>query len=308
MTHGMCSTLVLLLSAALLAVAAPAGGAEQLGVLRGGEIGAPAILQLSPQATLGTSPLPPVVQLERTRFRDRGGLAIWPWWYASDVDFEFYYYYHRFVPPNPYLQPYARRPSRLSLTPQPYPPNPYFGNASPQVNALPQYFEDASPYSGAMQRFGTPLPAADAAEDASGEQDRADARRALAAGEDREASVWPAVRPPRCPATRRAASCSRFACSRWPTTPARREARAAVELEPQAGNTAWIRNHVKSKAYQARFQALEQFVRDNRQSADGHFLLGYHYLILGKRDLAKKHLKQSLALQPGDEIAEQLLK
>ena len=50
------------------------------------------------------------------------------------------------------------------------------------------------------------------------------------------------------------------------------------------------------------------FVCDNPKATAGHFLLGYHYIIIGGTNAAKKELAQAVAETPKDQLAERLLK
>jgi tetratricopeptide (TPR) repeat protein len=60
-------------------------------------------------------------------------------------------------------------------------------------------------------------------------------------------------------------------------------------------------------AYTAHLRKLEDFCRANPDSASGHFVLGYHYLVGGHADMAAEALKVVVAKQPGDLVAKRLL-
>jgi tetratricopeptide (TPR) repeat protein len=62
------------------------------------------------------------------------------------------------------------------------------------------------------------------------------------------------------------------------------------------------------KTYQDQLRALEKHSRANPKSADEHFLLAYHYLVLDAKDAAIKQLEQVVQLLPKDELAPALLK
>jgi TolA-binding protein len=62
------------------------------------------------------------------------------------------------------------------------------------------------------------------------------------------------------------------------------------------------------KTYQEQLRALEKDSRANPKSADDHFLLGYHYLILDAKDAATKQLEKVAKLLPKDELTAALLK
>ncbi|NCY01377.1 MAG: hypothetical protein EBX36_00290, partial [Planctomycetia bacterium] len=60
-------------------------------------------------------------------------------------------------------------------------------------------------------------------------------------------------------------------------------------------------------AYTAHLRKLEDFCRGNPDSAAGHFVLAYHYLVGGHADMAAEALKVVVAKQPGDLVAKRLL-
>ena len=60
-------------------------------------------------------------------------------------------------------------------------------------------------------------------------------------------------------------------------------------------------------AYTAHLRKLEDFCRANPDSASGHFVLAYHYLVGGHADMASEALKVVVAKQPGDLVAKRLL-
>ncbi len=60
-------------------------------------------------------------------------------------------------------------------------------------------------------------------------------------------------------------------------------------------------------AYTNELRALEQFVRDKPNAAEGQFLLGFHYMITGDKADARDHLATAATAIPSDKIAAQLL-
>jgi tetratricopeptide (TPR) repeat protein len=60
--------------------------------------------------------------------------------------------------------------------------------------------------------------------------------------------------------------------------------------------------------YEKQLRALEGFVGKNPKSADGHFLLAYHYMTAGHADAAADQLKVVKQLLPDDKLAGDLLK
>jgi hypothetical protein len=59
--------------------------------------------------------------------------------------------------------------------------------------------------------------------------------------------------------------------------------------------------------YTEQLRALEKFIRENPKAADGRFLLGFHYMIAGHRDVAKDEFLLALTATPQDHIAADLL-
>ena len=59
--------------------------------------------------------------------------------------------------------------------------------------------------------------------------------------------------------------------------------------------------------YTQQLRALEDYVRQNPDSADARFDLAYHYLTAGHRDEAAKQLKDIVRLLPNDQVSRQLL-
>jgi tetratricopeptide (TPR) repeat protein len=61
-----------------------------------------------------------------------------------------------------------------------------------------------------------------------------------------------------------------------------------------------------SSTYDAQLRKLEAYVKGSPDKADGHFLLGYHYLVCGHTDKAYEQFDKTATLQPADSIARQL--
>lgn len=59
--------------------------------------------------------------------------------------------------------------------------------------------------------------------------------------------------------------------------------------------------------YTQQLRDLEGFVKDDPRSAAGRFLLGYHYLVAGHQDAARRQFERVVDLQPKDRVAQQLL-
>jgi tetratricopeptide (TPR) repeat protein len=86
------------------------------------------------------------------------------------------------------------------------------------------------------------------------------------------------------------------------------EAHAAVGLGRPGDWPTISRYYGNADTYTKQFRDLEKFVRENPKSAEGHFLLGYHDLLTGNKEAAKKHLAEAVKLTPQDELAAQMLK
>src|SRR5580704_7161876 len=59
--------------------------------------------------------------------------------------------------------------------------------------------------------------------------------------------------------------------------------------------------------YTEQLRSLEDYVRQNPDSPDGHFVLAYHYMTAGHQDAAARQLKQVIRLAPKDQLSRQLL-
>ena len=86
------------------------------------------------------------------------------------------------------------------------------------------------------------------------------------------------------------------------------EARAVANMGPLIEWTALYGYYDYQRApFNKQFHALEEFVRQNPSSADGRFLLGYEYLILGQTELAHAQLAIAAVLDPLDVVARSML-
>jgi tetratricopeptide (TPR) repeat protein len=61
-----------------------------------------------------------------------------------------------------------------------------------------------------------------------------------------------------------------------------------------------------SSTYDGHLRKLESWVKGGPDRADGHFLLGYHYLVCGHMEKAYEQFDRAATLQPADGIARQL--
>jgi hypothetical protein len=61
------------------------------------------------------------------------------------------------------------------------------------------------------------------------------------------------------------------------------------------------------ETYTAQLRALERFVAERPDAAYGHFLLAYHYLVTANREPAIRELRETVRVQPDDQLAQALL-
>jgi tetratricopeptide (TPR) repeat protein len=60
--------------------------------------------------------------------------------------------------------------------------------------------------------------------------------------------------------------------------------------------------------YEQQLRALESYRNENFEVGAAHFLLAYHYMLAGHNEPAAAELREVVRLQPGDQLAGQLLK
>lgn len=61
-----------------------------------------------------------------------------------------------------------------------------------------------------------------------------------------------------------------------------------------------------SATYEEQLRKLEAHVQSTPDKADGHFLLGYHYMVCGHMEKSLSEFEKTVRLQPADSIARQL--
>jgi tetratricopeptide (TPR) repeat protein len=83
---------------------------------------------------------------------------------------------------------------------------------------------------------------------------------------------------------------------------------AVLSAGPGWDWTTLISNYADASVYTKQLRGLEAFVRANPRSAQGQFVLSYHYITQGQGEAAVKHLKAVVALQPDDNVSAQLLR
>jgi len=78
---------------------------------------------------------------------------------------------------------------------------------------------------------------------------------------------------------------------------------AVLAVGPGWDWTTMISLYSSVDTYTAQLRALEQYVRQYPNSADGHFLVAYHYITTGANPEAIRELKKVVELQPNDTVA-----
>ena len=61
-----------------------------------------------------------------------------------------------------------------------------------------------------------------------------------------------------------------------------------------------------SETYDEQLRKLEAYVKGKPDAADGHFLLGYHYMVCGHTEKSYEQFAKAAELQPADSISRQL--
>jgi tetratricopeptide (TPR) repeat protein len=96
-----------------------------------------------------------------------------------------------------------------------------------------------------------------------------------------------------------------FALKKYP------EAAAAIYAVLSAGPgwdwTTMISLYPGIEPYTSQLRALEEFVKANPKSANGHFLVAYHYQTMNFAESAAKQFREALNLLPNDKLLKQLV-
>ncbi|MFM8415723.1 MAG: tetratricopeptide repeat protein [Planctomycetota bacterium] len=98
---------------------------------------------------------------------------------------------------------------------------------------------------------------------------------------------------------------SLFALGRYPEAAA--TLNAVLAVAPGMDWTTLSGLYGSVDAYTNQLRKLEDFCQANPDSAAGHFVLAYHYLVGGYPDMAADALRVVVAKQPGDVVAKRLL-
>jgi hypothetical protein len=175
-----------------------------------------------------------------------------------------------------------------------------------------------TPYYGSTVAYdNTPAVAAETPTEATAEESStepspeyfAQAREMFESGNYKEAlrlAGHAAVDSPRNPEVHELASLCLFALKDY--RGAAMEAHAALAVGPPIDWPTLYSYYGNIDTYTNQLRALEKFVQDNPKAPEGHFLLGYQFVMLGHKDAAKKQLDQAVALTPRDKLAERMIK
>ena len=114
-----------------------------------------------------------------------------------------------------------------------------------------------------------------------------------------------AVDAPRNPKVHELISLALFALGNY--RPAASEAHAAMALGTIADWNDLYGYYNNVDKYTTQLRALEKAAGANPKDAADHFLLGYHYLMIGARDNAKTEFADAVKLTPNDKLASHYL-
>jgi tetratricopeptide (TPR) repeat protein len=144
-------------------------------------------------------------------------------------------------------------------------------------------------------------------------QQRADDRFLLAkdafrSGDYNSALLWAANSNREMPQARSRALMAQILFAQGDFRGAAAEARAAVAMGPVMDwRTLYSYYGYATPRFSRQLNSLEEFVRQNPSSADGHFLLGYQRLALGQAEAAHAQLAIASVIEPTDVAATGLL-
>jgi tetratricopeptide (TPR) repeat protein len=144
-------------------------------------------------------------------------------------------------------------------------------------------------------------------------QQRADdrftlAKEAFRSGDYNSALLWAANSNREMPQARTRALMAQILFAQGDFRGAAAEARAAVAMGPVMDwRTLYSFYGYATPRFSRQLSALEEFVRQNPSSADGHFLLGYQRLALGHAEAAHAQLAIASVIEPTDVAATGLL-
>jgi len=212
---------------------------------------------------------------------------------ATDGGDTYYYNYYDSAPPsydyssNPYSAPnYNYDDSSVVANPGLTAPQPY-AESAPTAPATPDGQQQAT--TGAEEFYS-------------------EARAAFLNGDYQSAlrlAGHAALDAPRNSKVHELISLALFALGNY--TAAANEAHAAMAMGPIADWNDLYGYYNDASKYTTQLRALEKAVSSDPKSAAEHFLLGYHYSMIGARGNAKTQFAQAVKLTPKDKLASHYL-
>lgn len=115
-----------------------------------------------------------------------------------------------------------------------------------------------------------------------------------------------AVESPQNPKASELMSLSLFAMGQY--RDAASQAHIALALGPPGDWANLYGYYGELSPYTTQLRSLEKFVKENPNAPEGHFLLGYQYLMTGYNDPALREFRESAKLAPADRLAGELVK
>jgi hypothetical protein len=224
------------------------------------------------------------------------GLALGSWGYPNNYG----YYY-------PDASYYSYTPNDYST----YVPSDYYSSSAPSVYVdgsavANQQFADSSAIAPTIAEEGSP--AGGPAQDQSGTSEAmkfySESRTAFLHGDYQNAlrlATHAAVDAPQNAKVHELISLALFALGNY--GPAAGEAHAAMALGTLADWSDLYAYYNNAEKYTTQLRALETAAAANPKDAADHFLLGYHYLMIGARDNAKTQFAGAVKLAPNDKLA-----
>jgi hypothetical protein len=86
------------------------------------------------------------------------------------------------------------------------------------------------------------------------------------------------------------------------------EAHAAMAFGPLSDWSTIYGYYDDEPAYTKQLRTLEKYAKEHPASPESHFLLAYHYLLIGSKDAAKTRMAEAVKLAPKDSLAAYVLK
>jgi len=224
----------------------------------------------------------------------------WGWGYPYDYGYSYYpnfgNYYYSYAPTgygDDYYNPYASLGYNNT------------GVVADSGVTAPQQFADLSPRPLPDPSLTPPAIAEGQPQEATGAMEYySEARTAFLDGDYQNAmrlAGHAGLDAPQNPKVHELISLALFALGNYPA--AANEAHAAMALGTIADWKDLYAYYNDANKYTTQLRALEKAAMDNPSSAAEHFLLGYHYLMIGARENANTELARAVKLAPNDDLA-----